>query len=688
MHIVSLALGGCLKAEPVRYGITEDTGGHITYVLGEMEALARRSDVRFAEIITRRFDEPKLGSAHAQHQEWISSKLAITRIDSGNPAYLSKEALRCDRQAFTTALIAELQSREPLPDLIHAHFADAADVAIQIERALGIPFVYTAHSLGMDKRAAMASPCQAIDARLAEENRAISGARAIIGSSRDECERQLVAYPSARIEKIHRLAPGIERGHESSRPSTAIDLIAPFLRDPTKPIVLAVARPVHKKNLARLVEAYGTSPHLREQSNLVILAGLRETLTSGEKEQLEVMRDLVDAIDCHDLYGSVAYPKSHTREQVQALYSLAARTRGVFVNPALMEPYGLTLVEAAAHGLPVVATKVGGPQDIVGELEHGLLVDPNDASDIAGAIERLISDRPFWERCSCSGRKKSLDMNWDRYAAGFRNIAANILEGRSGSVIRPSHLVVSDLDNTLTGCSNGVDRFARFLKRRHDFGFVVATGRSIVEARRLLREWGLPSPLGWITSVGSEIYLERSGNPTLDETFAKQISEDWEPERIDDLLADLPDLVPQAFYEQRSFKRSYFAKDAEQAAEIEKLLQSQGIRARVIFSHDCLLDILPIKAGKAAAMRHVAGMFGVTAQNVFAAGDSGNDADMLTVCENAILVGNHSSEIARLASRPNVYLSKRSNASGTLEGLLAHQRARRTRIRQKLELSA
>lgn len=688
MHIVSLALGGCLKAEPVRYGITEDTGGHITYVLGEMEALARRSDICFAEIITRRFDEPELGSAYAQLQERISPKLAITRIDSGNPRYLSKEALRADRRAFTKALIAEFQSRERLPDLIHAHFADAANVAIHIEKALGIPFVYTAHSLGMDKRAAMSSPCKAIDARLAEEDRAIAGARVIIGSSRDECERQLVAYPSAKVEKIHRLVPGINRGMGRNGTSPAIDLVAPFLRDPNKPIVLAVARPVHKKNLARLVEAYGTSPHLRERSNLVILAGLRETLTSGEKEQLEVMCDLVDAIDRYDLYGSVAYPKSHTREHVQALYSLAARTRGVFVNPALMEPYGLTLVEAAAHGLPVVATKVGGPQDIVGELEHGLLVDPNDASDIAGAIERLISDRPFWERCSCSGRKKSLDMNWDRYAAGFRNIAANILEGRSGSVIRPSHLVVSDLDNTLTGCSNGVDRFARFLKRRHDFGFVVATGRSIVEARRLFREWGLPTPLAWITSVGSEIYLEKSEDLARDEIFAKQISEDWEPERIDDLLADQPDLVSQAHYEQRAFKRSYFAKDAEQTVEIENLLRSKGIRARVIFSHDRLLDILPIKAGKAAAMRHVAGMFGVAAQNVFAAGDSGNDADMLTVCENAILVGNHASEIAKLASRPNVYLTKRSNASGTLEGLLAHQRARRTRIRQDLELSA
>jgi glycosyltransferase involved in cell wall biosynthesis len=38
--------------------------------------------------------------------------------------------------------------------------------------------------------------------------------------------------------------------------------------------------------------------------------------------------------------------------------------QGVFVNPALVEPFGLTLIEAAAYGLPMVATKNGGPVDI------------------------------------------------------------------------------------------------------------------------------------------------------------------------------------------------------------------------------------------------------------------------------------------------------------------------------------
>ena len=74
MHIVSVALGGCLKGEPVRYGVTEDTGGHITYILGEMEALARRDDVEVAEIVTRRFDDPRLGRRmRSRKNGWVPS---------------------------------------------------------------------------------------------------------------------------------------------------------------------------------------------------------------------------------------------------------------------------------------------------------------------------------------------------------------------------------------------------------------------------------------------------------------------------------------------------------------------------------------------------------------------------------------------------------------------------------------
>ncbi|MCP9223714.1 HAD-IIB family hydrolase [Erythrobacter sp. LQ02-29] len=679
MHIVSLALGGCLKGEPVRYGITEDTGGHIAYILGEMSALARRADVDLAEIVTRRFDAPELGGIHASGEEWLGPKLVVRRIDSGNPRYLAKEALGADRAAFTRAFIADLRGRERLPDLIHAHFADAADVAIQVEKELGIPFVYTAHSLGMDKLKATGEPSSALQGRIVEENRAIAAARAVIGSSCDECERQLTVYPGARVGRIHRLIPGIDRPSPSDEVSAALDLVSPQLRDLAKPMVLAIARPVRKKNLVRLVEAFGRSPYLRENCNLVVLAGLRSHLRCGEPEQAGVLGDIVNAVDTHDLYGSVAYPKTHTRQQVEQLYRLAARTGGVFVNPALTEPYGLTLVEAASHGLPVVATRNGGPQDILAELDHGILVDPRSTEDIGAAIERLVSDHALWARYSHNGRTNSLAMNWDAYAARFVDLARDVL--RQGEPRRSrvrTRLVVSDLDNTLTGCGEGAGRFSRFLHRRSDFGFVVATGRSIVEARRLVRDWALPRPDAWITSVGTEIYFERAdGDLVRDESFSREIEADWEPVAISSALRDIEGLAPQAMHEQRDFKRSYYAAGADLVQKVRARLDEVGLSARVVFSHERLLDILPARAGKAAAMHHVANRLSIDPLQVFAAGDSGNDADMLTACANAILVGNYAPEIAELADRANVYLARRRHGGGALEGVLMQYRARR-----------
>lgn len=264
MRIMSIDVGGCISARP-QYGITQDTGGHITYILGEMTALARRNDVASAEIVTRLFDDPLLDPVHSQSFEQVAPKVSITRIDSGNRRYLAKEALEADRAAFTQALIAELSSGRTLPDIIHAHFADAAEVANEIGRVFGIPFVYTAHSLALDKAATMSTVDDGMRRRIDHETAAIANAAAVIGSSRDECERQLVAYPGAQIGKIHCITPGTHkllRDHKAK----AEALIAPFLREPGRPIILAIARPVWKKNLAALIDAFGSDPRAGSRS--------------------------------------------------------------------------------------------------------------------------------------------------------------------------------------------------------------------------------------------------------------------------------------------------------------------------------------------------------------------------------------------------------------------------------------
>ena len=663
-----------MRGEPVSYGITEDTGGHITYILGEMRALAARDDVAMAEIVTRRFDDPSLGAIHNRRDEILGPKLRIKRIDSGNARYLAKEELARDRDAFTHALIADLEARDRLPDIIHAHFADAADVANAVKRALGIPFIYTAHSLGMDKRRA-GDTSSVLDARIAQEDAAIGNASAVIGSSRDECERQIGAYPSARLDRIYVLEPGVgEPDLVDRHRRAAIDLIAPFLRDPGKPIVLAIARPVRKKNLLTLIEAFAGDDRLQETCNLVILAGQRRSLQDGEAEQREVLSEIVQAIDRYDLYGHIAYPKTHDAGHVAGLYRLAAETGGVFVNPALVEPYGLTICEAATYGLPVIATNVGGPVDSLRQLGHGILVDPIDRTAIAGHIRTLITDTTRWRTLSENGRRNVGTMNWDRYADGFVRVANDVLAPAADSpAMRPRSLVVSDLDNTLTGCFVGARRLAEFFARRQPgFGFVAATGRSIIEARRIVREWGLPQPLAYITSTGSEIYWLRGDGLHRDDRYSASIADGWEPDAVAAALADIAGLEPQPVYEQRAFKRSYFYKGEQVLRQVEAALADAGLKAAVIASHGDLLDILPAGAGKGTAMQHVARTLGLADHAVFAIGDSGNDVDMLTLCENAVMVGNHAPELAGLSNRPNVYVSRRHHAAGALEGIFAH----------------
>lgn len=675
---MSIALGGCLRPPPIPLGITEDSGGHLTYLWGAAEALSKRGDVQSVELVTRLFDDAVLGAEHALPTQACGPKLSITRIDSGNRHYLSKEAAAADRPAFIAGLIADLRTRDVRPDIVHAHFADAAEVAIAIRERFGIPFIYTAHSLGIDKADHVATSGD-LDARIGFEDRAIALADAIIASSRDEAERQLMRYPSADAATIHRVAPGAALSSPSSEgPARAQAMLAPFLRDPGKPIILAIARPVHKKNLGRLVQLFGSSPALRKAANLVIVAGLRDGPDSGEREQREVVGQLLGGLDRWDLYGQFALPKRHDQQDIASLYAYARESGGIFVNPAATEPYGLTLTEAALHGVPVVATCHGGAADIVADLGHGRSVDPEDGDAFIAAMLDLLGDSKAWSQASRTGQSRIRGQNWENYAERFLEIAQGIFQPAT-EARRPRDLLLSDIDGTLTGCRNGARRLQDALGRDPRRMFGVATGRSLQEAIRILREWKYQLPEVFVTSVGSEIYWRRGSRLQRDDGYAQHLAHEWQPRLIRAALADLDGLVPQGAVEQRRFKISFFA-DADTARQVEQRLAQQGLAARVIHSHGNLLDVLPLRGGKAAAMHWIASRLSLPPSAVFAAGDSGNDRDMLEACPRAILVANHCPTVSDLSERDNVYRSAAPHAGGIVEAFGAFARTDISRL--------
>ena len=329
MHILSLALGGCLRGEPVAYGITEDTGGHITYILGEMRALAQRRDVDRAEIVTRLFDAPELGQIHARSEEWLGPKLLIRRIDSGNRKYLAKERLAQDRKAFADALDYRSESTRqvagyhPCPFCGCGRYRHSDRTGTGHSLYLYCPFIGDGQDADRRQFAGTGSARRRGKCR---HWQCIGDHRII---PRTNANGRSVPIRPARLDRIHVLQPGISACRaEDEDIAAASDLIAPFLRDSTKPIILTIARPVRKKNLVTLVDAFAYDPDLKERCNLVILAGQRSSIDQGEAEHSQVLTQLVQAIDAHDLYGSVAYPKTHQARHVSGLYRLAAKSGG------------------------------------------------------------------------------------------------------------------------------------------------------------------------------------------------------------------------------------------------------------------------------------------------------------------------------------------------------------------------
>ena len=101
----------------------------------------------------------------------------------------------------------------------------------------------------------------------------------------------------------------------------------------------------------------------------------------------------------------------------------------VLVAPSLLEAFGLPAVEAAAAGVPVVASATGGLLDTVVPGQTGLLVPPGDAAALARAIEDLVADRGLAFALGRAGRERVVSrFTWDGIADTLAGYYESLLE--------------------------------------------------------------------------------------------------------------------------------------------------------------------------------------------------------------------------------------------------------------------
>jgi sucrose synthase len=445
-----------------------DTGGQVVYILDQVRALEQEMRHRLDElgleiepqimVVTRQIPEAE-GTTCDQRMEPIAGTrhARILRVPFVNAAgevlphwisrfevwpYLERFSLDAERE-----VLAELGGR---PDFIIGNYSDGNLVASIMSQRLGVTQCNIAHALEKTKYLYSDLFWQANDAQyhfscqFTADLIAMNKADFIITSTYQEIAGtedsvgQYEAHGAYTMPGLYRVVHGIDVFDPKFNivsPGADPDVYFPateterrlshlhpefeellfgqetrhdirgVLVEHDKPLLFTMARMDQIKNITGLVRWYGECPELRDSANLLVVAGHIDPGAASdneEREQVELMHRLMDEyqLDGQIRWLGMQLDKGFAGE----LYRVIADQRGAFVQPALFEAFGLTVIEAMGSGLPTFATHFGGPMEIIEDGVSGFHIDPNHgaraAQRMADFFARCREDPETWTRIS------------------------------------------------------------------------------------------------------------------------------------------------------------------------------------------------------------------------------------------------------------------------------------------------
>ncbi|MGE5501593.1 MAG: glycosyltransferase, partial [Ignavibacteriales bacterium] len=171
------------------------------------------------------------------------------------------------------------------------------------------------------------------------------------------------------------------------------------------PRLVAVGRLHPVKGFDVLIDAFALVRQAHPDARLSIV---------GDGEQREPLRRQIAA---RGLEGAVDMPGALTPDAVRERLHAA----GLFVLPSLSEGMSLALLEAMACGLPVVASAVGGVNEVV-RPDVGILVPPHDPRALADAILQAVDDEARLRSMGAAARRRAEALSWDEADAAYETL--------------------------------------------------------------------------------------------------------------------------------------------------------------------------------------------------------------------------------------------------------------------------
>jgi sucrose synthase len=332
------------------------------------------------------------------------------------------------------ALLAEFQSR---PDLIVGNYSDGNLVAFLLSRRLKVTQCIIAHALEKSKYLFSNLYWQDLEDKyhfslqFTADLIAMNASNFVISSTYQEIVGtpdsigQYESYASFTMPELYHVVHGVELhspkfnvvppgvseayffpytktqerllGERDRLEELLFTLDDPHqvfgkLDDPEKRPLFSMARLDRIKNLTGLAEAFGRSKALQEKCNLILVAGKLRTQDTTDHEEASEIEKLYAVIDQYQLQGKIRWLGVRlSKTDSGEIYRIIADHQGIFVQPALFEAFGLTILEAMITGLPTFATRFGGPLEIIQDKVNGFYINPTRPEEVAEAILEFVS---------------------------------------------------------------------------------------------------------------------------------------------------------------------------------------------------------------------------------------------------------------------------------------------------------
>ncbi len=469
-----------------------DTGGQIVYILDQVKALEQELtetlkqsglDIKPKIIILTRLI-PNAGTTKCNQK--------IEKVFNTNNAWILRVPFRDYNKSVTDNWIsrfeiwpyleefAEDSSKELLaefrgrPDLIIGNYSDGNLVATILAKKFGVTQCNVAHALEKSKYLYSGLYWDELEeqyhfsTQFTADLLAMNSADFIITSTyqeiagRDDSFGQYESYRNFTMPGLFRVAGGINLFHPKFNilpPGVNTDLFFPYhkkenrtkeitdeikemlfsnnysmasvgkLKNTNLPLIFSMARLDKIKNLTSLVKWFGENEELQSLANLVIVAGKLDaetTTDTEEKTQIDLMHKYIND---YDLYEKIRWlPGDGDRRRVPEYYRVIADHKGIFVQPALFEGFGLTVIEAMRSGLPTFATQYGGPLEIIENGKSGFHINPVEGNETAQKLiqffKKCRTEKNYWNEISKAGIDRvDSAFNWQLYAKNLLSLA-------------------------------------------------------------------------------------------------------------------------------------------------------------------------------------------------------------------------------------------------------------------------